>query len=73
MTANGPVCIKMGIEYEIRKYQRGIRVAHKIENPDQEEKYQNIISRYASRVTQLKKFLLAETGRCSPSLPAWPV
>lgn len=73
MIGNGRGCTKSAIEYKIRKYQRGIRIAHRADNPEQRERYQNLISTYAAVVVQLKKALFAETGRCSPRSPKWPL
>lgn len=68
------------IEYLIRMYQRGIRVAVKtnllLENEPASgfiANNQSIILRYARVVTELKKMLLKKTGRCSPQTPPWPL
>ena len=68
------------IEYLIRMYQRGIRVAVKTNLLLADEPAsafiatnRSIILRYAHTVTELKKMLLKKTGRCSPQTPPWPL
>jgi len=68
------------IEYLIRMYQRGIRVAVKTNLLLADEPAGDFIALnrsrvldYAKRVTDLKKMLLKKTGRCSPQTPPWPL
>ena len=68
------------IEYLIRMYQRGIRVAVRTNLLLEGEPADAFIALnrskvldYAKRVTDLKKMLLRKTGRCSPQTPLWPL
>jgi hypothetical protein len=68
------------IEYLIRMYQRGIRVAVRTNLLLEGEPADAFIALnrskvldYAKRVTDLKKMLLRKTGRCSPQIPLWPL
>ena len=68
------------IEYLIRMYQRGIRVAVKTNLLLADEPADAFIALnrsrvldYAKRVTNLKKMLLKKTGRCSPQTLPWPL
>ena len=68
------------LEYLIRKYQRGIRVAVKTnmllaEEPAEAflKRNSEVIMQYAREVTKLKKLLLSQAGYCSPRLPSGPV
>ena len=68
------------IEYLIRMYQRGIRVAVKTNLLLKGKPADAFIALnrsrvldYAKRVTDLKKMLLSKTGRCSAQTPPWPL
>ena len=62
------------IEYEIRKLERGLQVLLR-QKPTQHNKEERkyAIRSYANRIAVLKKELYNITGRCTPSIPRWPV
>ena len=63
------------IEYQIRKLERGIKVAHKnrllINGPGLD--YDFIISNYVGEIKELRDRLEGLTGRRRPNVPKWPV
>ena len=68
------------IEYDIRKFQRGIRGAVKtnklLENEPEEAFLANnraIIRNYTQKVIELKRLLFSIAGRHSPLSPKWPL
>jgi hypothetical protein len=68
------------IEYLIRMYQRGIRVAVRTNlllKGTQADSFIELsrvrVLYYAKLVTKLKRMLLKQTGRCSPQTPDWPL
>ena len=83
MSGNGPLQEDRDIEYRIRKYQRALSMIQKTDYraghsmPGQawggEPVKREHILAYANIIIDLKKRLYELTGRCSPSLPKWPV
>ena len=63
------------IEYQIRKLERGIKVAHKTRLLTNEPgvDYDFIISNYVGEIKELRDKLEGLTGRRRPSVPKWPV
>mgnify|MGYP003120535800 CR=1 FL=1 len=68
------------VEYQIRKLQRGIRVAAKTNKLLKGEpagpflaNNRAIISRYTEEVIRLKRMLFSMTGQHSPQSPKWPL
>ena len=68
------------IEYDIRKFQRGIRAAVKtnkhLEKEPAEAFLANnraIIRNYTQKVIELKRLLFSIAGRHSPLSPKWPL
>jgi len=74
---NGPIREDVKIEYNIRKYQRAIRVAVKtpysIQGMGGEEAKRDLILDYAARIIDLKKRLYELTGRYTPLSSKWPI
>ena len=83
MNCNGPLREERGIEYRIRKYQRGLDMIQKTDYlaghymPGQalggESVKRDHILAYANKIIDLKKRLYKLTGRCSPLSPKWPL
>ena len=68
------------IEYDIRKFQRGIRGAVKTNKLLEKEpaeaflaNYRAIIRNYTQKVIELKRLLFSIAGRHSPLSPKWPL
>ena len=64
------------IEYEIRKSERGLSVlllSEKRASPHTKDEYGYAIQSYAVKIAALKKELKKLTGRCTPSIPRWPI
>ena len=64
------------IEYTIRRYERGLSVlllSEKRAGPHTKEEYGYAIQSYAVKIAALKKELKKLTGRCTPSIPRWPI
>ena len=83
MNGNGPLREDRTIEYQIRKYQRALSVIQRVNYeggqimPGQalggEAGKRADILEYANKIIELKKRLYKLTGRCSPTIPKWPV
>ena len=83
MNGNGPIREDRKIEYQIRKYQRALSVIQKVNYqggqimPGQalggEAGKRADILEYANKIIELKKRLYKLTGKCSPTIPKWPV
>ena len=63
------------IEYQVRKLERGIKVAHKIRLLTNEPgvDYNLMISNYIGEIKELRDKLEVLTGRRQPRTPKWPV
>ena len=64
------------IEYQIRKFERGLSVLlllKKVASSHAVEEYGYAIQSYAVKIATLKKELKKLTGRCTPSIPRWPI
>ena len=68
------------IEYKIRKFQRGARVAAKTNKALEKEPAEAflannraIIRNYTQKVIELKRLLFSIAGRHSPLSPKWPL
>ena len=63
------------IEYQIRKLERGIKVAHKNRLLTNEPgvDYDFIISNYVGEIKELRDKLEGLTGRRQPNISKWPV
>ena len=64
------------IEYEIRKRERGLSVlllSEKITSIHTKDEHGYAIQSYAVKIAALKKELKKLTGRCTPSIPRWPI
>ena len=68
------------IEYDIRKFQRGIRDAVKTNKLLEKEpaeaflaNHRAIIRNYTQKVIALKRLLFSIAGRHSPLSPKWPL
>ena len=83
MNGNGLLREEKKIEYQIRKYQRALSVIQRVNYeggqimPGQalggESGKRADILEYANKIIELKKRLYKLTGRCSPTIPKWPV
>tara|TARA_B100000287_G_scaffold9856_1_gene10019 strand:+ start:3393 stop:3596 length:204 start_codon:yes stop_codon:yes gene_type:complete len=62
------------IEYQIRKYERGLRVLMRDKpHPMQEASHKHKIKSYANEMGRYKKMLHEITGSSTPSIPRWPL
>ena len=64
------------IEYQIRKSERGLSVLllrEKGVTSHTKKEHDYAIQSYANRIAVLKKELYEKTGRCTPSIPRWPI
>ena len=68
------------IEYKIRKFQRGARVAAKTTKALEKEPAEAFLARnrmiirdYTQKIIELKRLLFSMTGRHSPLCPRWPL
>ena len=64
------------IEYEIRKSERGLSIlllTQKGTTSHTREEHDYAIQSYAMKIAALKKELYEKTGRCTPSIPRWPI
>ena len=64
------------IEYEIRKSERGLSIlllTKKGTTSHTQVEHSYAIQSYAVRIAALKKELYEKTGRCTPSIPRWPI
>ena len=63
------------IEYEIRKLERGIKVAHRghVNIRGTSVDYDSMINQYVKDIKELRDRLERLTGRRQPSIPKWPV
>lgn len=64
------------IEYEIRKRERGLSVlllSEKRASIHTKDEHGYAIQSYAVKIAALKKELKKLTGRCTPSIPRWPI
>ena len=68
------------IEYDIRKFQRGIRGAVKTNKLLEKEPAEAFLARnrmiirdYTQKIIELKRLLFSMTGRHSPLCPRWPL
>ena len=63
-------------EYEIRKSERGLSVLLKAQQnvtSHTRKEHEYAIQGYAVKIAALKKELYEKTGRCTPSIPRWPI
>ena len=83
MNGNGSIKEDKKIEYQIRKYQRALTMIQRTDYkagdymPGQAwggdaVKREHILE-YANKIIELKKRLYKLTGKCSPTIPKWPV
>ena len=63
------------IEHEIRKLERGIKVAHrdKITIEGTSIDYDSMIEQYVEDIRKLRDRLEELTGRRQPKIPKWPI
>ena len=63
------------IEYEIRKLERGIKVAHRcrLNIGGTSVDYDSMIKQYAKDIKELRDRLERLTGRRQPNTPKWPL
>jgi len=61
--------------YEIRKLERGIKVAHKclLDIKGTSVDYDFMIKQYVKDIKELRDGLERLTGRRQPSIPKWPI
>ena len=64
-----------GIEYEIRKLERGIKVAHRgrLNIRGTSVDYDSMIKQYVEDIKEFRDRLEQLTGRRQPSIPKWPI
>ena len=63
-----------GLEYELRRKDRGLRnLIRMVPHPEQAREHERAIFYYAKTISKLKKELYKLTGRCTPSIPRWPL
>ena len=76
MNGNGPLDPVATTERLIRKSQRAIGITLKIDysiGMGGETAKRALIMEHTEKIIELKTRLLALTGRCSPSIPKWPL
>ncbi len=64
------------IAYEIRRSERGLSVlllSKKMTSIHTKDEHGYAIQSYAVKIAALKKELKKLTGRCTPSIPRWPI
>ena len=64
------------IEYQIRKSERGLSIlllSKKRTSAHTRDEHDHAIQSYAVKIAALKKELKKLTGRCTPSIPRWPI
>ena len=63
------------VEYQIRKFERGIKVAHRgrLNMEESSVDYCLMIKQYVKDIRELRDKLERLTGRRQPSTPKWPV
>ena len=63
------------VEYQIRKFERGIKVAHRgrLNMEESSVDYCLMIKQYVKDIRELRDKLERLTGRRQPSIPKWPV
>jgi len=63
------------IEYQIRKLERGIKVAHRcrLKARGTSVDYDSMIEQYVEDIRRLRDRLEELTGRRQPKIPKWPI